>query len=92
MERLTLKKPPTRAADWEKLSTREKVEAVSLRHDMPLKFFDVVVTFEDGSQEILPVQARDPLSAIRLSSYTPERTWPAEKLGSIASITWNVGR
>ena len=58
-----------------------------LRHDMRLQLYDVTVRFADGSEVVLKVQARDPLTAVRTASYAPAREWPPEKLLSIILIT-----
>lgn len=68
------------------------VSKISLRHDLPLVNWTVVVKFRDRPDERLPVQARDPLSAARLVSYTSERHWPADKLLAIESIHPVQGR
>ena len=58
-------------------------QPVYLRHDLPLANWDVVVSFADGTSEVLKVQARDPMSAMRLAAMSPSREWPAEKLLSV---------
>ncbi len=60
----------------------------SMRHDLPLANYDIIVTFKDQTQEVLKVQARDPLSAIRLASTSPCREWEASRLLAINSIHW----
>ena len=62
------------------------VSKISLRHDLPLVNWTVVIKFREGPDERFPVQARDPLSASRLVSYRSEREWSAEKCLAIESI------
>ncbi len=62
------------------------IAGISLRHDLPLVNWTVVVRFRDRPDERFPVQARDPFSAVRLVSYTSERTWPAAKCLAVDSI------
>jgi len=59
---------------------------VGLRHDMPLVNWDVEVSFSDGTATVLRVQARNPVGATRLSCYSPEREWPAERLLSVRAL------
>lgn len=61
-------------------------ESAHINFDLQLRSWDVYLTFADGTTEVLKVQARCPLSAVRLSSYTPERDWSAEKRLSVTGI------
>lgn len=61
-------------------------QPVYLRHDLALRNWDVVVSFDDGTAEVLKVQARDPMSAMRLAAMTPSREWPADKLLSVVRM------
>lgn len=61
------------------------------RHDLPLANWDVRVIFEDGTDEVLLVHARDPISAVRTASYTTEREWSAERLLSVRRISVKRG-
>jgi hypothetical protein len=70
------------------LTKAEQVAQVSLRHDLPLRDFNVRVEFADGSADTVPVQARDALSAITLVSNTAHRHWPADRLLQIRAVTW----
>lgn len=88
MQSRILGRPQRSEKDWEHLTTAEKVAAVSLRHDMPSRNFDLKVTFTDGTTTILRARARDVLSAIAVASVTPGRTWPPDRLTSIISISW----
>lgn len=61
------------------------VKDVSLRHDMPLRNFDVEVRGKDFAI-VLPVQARDPISAVATASYRTSREWSVERLQSVHTI------
>ena len=69
---------------------RQQIRAVMPRPDLPLRNFDVTVTFEDGTSEVIKTSSRDILSAIQTGSVVARRDWSAERLTSIASITWVV--
>lgn len=69
------------------------IQGVSLRHELKFGDWNVTVTFDDAyfaetgvRSEILKVSARDPMSAMRVASYTPERTWSPDKLLAVAAI------
>ena len=64
-----------------------------LRHDLPLQNYDVMVCFTNEYRaatgtafQVLKVQARNPLGAIRLAGYTPDREWPPEMLLAINRV------
>lgn len=84
----TLPIRPDGERPWELLTPREKAARVTLRHDMPMRNFDIRIEFADGSSEIVPVQARSALAAIELAGRTPLREWSRERLESIQSVTW----
>jgi hypothetical protein len=71
-------------------SVQEVVDRVSLRHEMPLRNYDVKVVLADGSTEILQGRSRDVLSAIGLVGQHAAREWAREKLDGIQTITWVV--
>lgn len=86
-----LGRPQRSVSDWENLTPAQKVQRVTLRHEMPLRNFDITITFEDGSSEVLHAQARDILTAISVVSVRPSRAWAPARLDAITGIEWAVG-
>lgn len=82
------KRPPAPASIHRSDRERPEIDIakISLRHDLPLINWTVIIRFRDRPDERLPVQARDPLSAVRIVNYTSEREWSAEKLLAVESI------
>ena len=60
--------------------------AATTEFGLPLRNWDVKVTLDGGAVEVLKVQARCALSAVRTASYTAEWDWSAEKRASVIRI------
>lgn len=52
----------------------------------PTQSFDIVVSFEDGTTEIIGVMAKGKVSAITTSSYVMDK-WPPDKIATITGLT-----
>ena len=63
-------------------------DEVPLLPQFPSAPYDVVVTFYDGSIEVIKVMARGKVAAIETACYTMAK-WPDNKIPNIAAVSFN---
>jgi hypothetical protein len=64
-----------------------EVSDVPVLPRFPSEAFDIVVTFTDGSVEIVKVMARGKAAAIQTASYAMAK-WPDEKIPNIVTVSF----